>query len=106
MILLLLIIIVSSILLFLIARSLKKNSTDEYDRTVLKNLSIMELAMAALSMMLGLFLLFDLIEESTLANFYSYKKELITISIAFVLGMLHLSIVGVLMVRFIKSKKI
>lgn len=106
MILLLLIIIISGILLFLIANRLKKHATDEYNRTILKNLSIMELAMSALSMMLGLFLLFDLIKESTLANFYSYKKELITISIAFVLGMLHLSIVGVLMVRFIKSKRI
>jgi hypothetical protein len=104
MILLLLIIIVSAILLFLITGSLKKNSTDEYDTTILKNLSIMELAMAALSIILGLFLLFDLIEESMLANFYSYKKELITISIAFVLGAIHLSLVGVLMVRHIKSR--
>lgn len=106
MILLLLIIIVSVLILFLIARTLKKNSTDEYTKSMLKNLSIMELAMAALSIMLGLFLLFDLIEESTLANFYSYKKELITISIAFVLGMIHLSLVGILLMRFIKSRKI
>jgi hypothetical protein len=65
----------------------------------------MELAMAALSMMLGLFLLFDLIESSTQANFYSYKKELITISIAFVFGAIHVAMVGVLLVRLIKSKR-
>jgi hypothetical protein len=105
MILLLLITIVSALLLFLIVVSLRKNNVDEYGRSILKNLSFLELAMAALSMMLGLFILFDLIEASTLADFYSYKKELITISIAFVLGVLHLSLFGILVFRLVRSRK-
>jgi hypothetical protein len=99
MILLLLISIISISLLFLIANCLRKNNKDEHSKIILKNLSILELAMGALSMMLGLFLLFELIEVSTLEDFSTHTPELILITTAIVFGILHLALFIVLTVK-------
>ena len=97
-------IITSSItLLFLIASQMRKNSTDEHSRNILKHLSILEIAMGALSMMLGLFLLFDWIEKNTIADFYSFKPDLIMITASFLFGVLNLSMFGVLVIKLARK---
>jgi hypothetical protein len=90
-------------ILTVVSHNLKEKITDVEGQNLLKYMGILALALGALSVMLGVFLLFEFIEHQTLAEISFYTSELILISILSGIGAVYIFVFGLIFTKLRKK---